>query len=786
MKKIFLLALISLPFVGFCSFDYDYDGVTVRVDRVRRFLWSSFGKVQGSASSSDTFYPSSEDSLYGYFFANTFAIGVRARNNITSVTVPGSPGFVPGSSLNQTVTNSVYCTTNGVGCNASLLIFPRFGSLFSSVAALVRNGYSGPGFKDVYTSFDSPFTYYCINVDFPTLVSDVLSSTNTLYRSLLLSHLNSIQSNVQSIALDLGGLQYSVDHGNNILSNIDQSVSSVLPSLYDTTNILSSIDLSSSVLVSNTSDLVSNTSSLLSGVDLLHDDWTVANIDVFLGDDTQAWIDFLSLAVSGGLISQSDADSYSSVLRSTDPSRSKSYSIPDSRRRFYVKRQIKNTVVEAQKLRGKYQTLRNALSSNNDFTSDIAFVFRNFGNMSGITELVNYGDLTRSWQDQLRQDLQDWKHSDERGILNVRDDIRNNFSYRDPRSGTNDLPFTSFLTNFVTHVITNSIVQSSVTISSNIVEQAETTRKLFEDKLFDPNSDGVNVRIKWPLRYESTSEVNVHDAALDDLLHNIMSYTTTMSNLLEGAIISFSNNATNKIDFSPLTDLLTNLTVAVSNNSSYLLLDHYADYITNNYYSSSVASFERDFPTVYSNLCEYGLSPNGDGFFWSLFGSSLLYQSGLVGQLLEDMATVRRFADDHIEGGFSGGVTSLIQQMPSSTDLADRVNQASNEVLRIEAAANTFYSSFSILTNSSVSAFSPFRGVFSSVPDDLVFFKTGNEQYITIPVSQGGNAWLVIRLCFSFSLVAVNVILFPKFVLMVIVLLSKLSKRFVKFVPTDR
>ena len=147
---------------------------------------------------------------------------------------------------------------------------------------------------------------------------------------------------------------------------------------------------------------------------------------------------------------------------------------------------------------------------------------------------------------------------------------------------------------------------------------------------------------------------------------------------------------------------------------------------------------------------------------------------------------MRQFADDHIDGGFSGGVTSLIEKMPSSSDLADRVNMASNEVLKIEAAANSFYASYSSMTNNAVSAFSPFRGIFSSVPEELVFFKTGNDQYITIPVSQGDNAWSVIRLCFSFSVVAVNVILFPKFVLMAIVLLSKLSKRFVKFVPTDR
>lgn len=90
------------------------------------------------------------------------------------------------------------------------------------------------------------------------------------------------------------------------------------------------------------------------------------------------------------------------------------------------------------------------------------------------------------------------------------------------------------------------------------------------------------------------------------------------------------------------------------------------------------------------------------------------------------------------------------------------------------------------MTNFSYSAFSPFRGLFDSVPESLVFFKTGNDQYITIPVGDVPNAWLVIRLGVSFFLAAVNVILFPKFVLWVVLLFSKLSRRFVKFVPTDK
>lgn len=228
---------------------------------------------------------------------------------------------------------------------------------------------------------------------------------------------------------------------------------------------------------------------------------------------------------------------------------------------------------------------------------------------------------------------------------------------------------------------------------------------------------------------------------------------------------------------------LTNNNNIAFDSFSALLLDNYQDYVSNGYYAASLDSFREKCPSVYSNLVDLGLSPSGNGDFWSLFGSSLLYQSELVGNVIDDLNTVREFADNHIEGGFSAGIRSIVDKFPSKTEIQDYVNTASNVISDVNSKRLAFISSFDSATNATFSAFSPFAGTFESVPDQLVFFKTGNDQYITIPVGEQATAWQIIRYGISFCLAAVNLLLLPKFLLLVVRLFSPLGKSIIKVDP---
>ena len=281
---------------------------------------------------------------------------------------------------------------------------------------------------------------------------------------------------------------------------------------------------------------------------------------------------------------------------------------------------------------------------------------------------------------------------------------------------------------------------------------------------------------KWENFYNMVSSFNDQNHIDLVAVTNSFSSLSSLSNLLA------------KID-EHLTNSLPNLTnfAIVSSSFSALLLDHYEDYISNSVYSSSISKLESDYPSVYSNLLEFGLSPSGDGDFWTLFGSSLIQLDILADNFISDMALVRKFADDHIEGGFFAGINSIVEMFPSSSQLGDDLDNATNRLYEISLASTNLVLNFESVTNIAPSVFKPFADSFDSPPSgDIVFFKTANNHYVSIPVHEQSSVWSLLRMGIAFALIAVQFILFPKFVLMIVVLFDRLSSRFIKFVPTDR
>lgn len=278
---------------------------------------------------------------------------------------------------------------------------------------------------------------------------------------------------------------------------------------------------------------------------------------------------------------------------------------------------------------------------------------------------------------------------------------------------------------------------------------------------------------KWENFYNMVSSFKDQNHIDLVAVTNSLSSISSLSNLLAKIDEHLTNSLPN----------LTNLAIA-SSSFSALLLDHYDDYISNSVYASSISKLQSDYPSVYSNLLDFGLSPSGDGDFWSLFGSSLIQLDLLADNFISDMALVRKFADDNIQGGFSSGISSIVEVMPKKEDLVSAASSASNVVLSLDLSSTNLVSAFHSVTSRADSVFSPFRGSFETPPSDLVLFKTGNDKYITIPIHEHPEAFRLMRWGFAFALAAVNFIFFPKFVLMLVMLFSKLSQRFVKFYPS--
>lgn len=752
MKSRFLIAFVALPFVGVADFSASD---IVSYGRICAYWYSS----SDATSSNILLSPSDAHSVCSFLYSSSLGIEISG-NRIThpNFTIAFSTNFSSSASIDTPL--QCVTTFNSASRYYSALVLPEVSSVYSTVFALVKNGYTSPSLYPVYDSGNVKR----FNFVFSEIISDVFSSTNTVYRSLVLSSLSSI--------------------GQSVL-NIDSGVSELRPVLSDIKDINTSISSNSVEQSSSLRDIstnsflaVSNLVDVVGGLGTLHDDNLANSIASFLGDDTDAWCGFVDWAVQNGYMLEAYGLEYQNALRETDPQRKgRSYSIPDSHRRFFVKNQIKHGVVEAVKMRGKYQGLMTAIV--NGHVGEISSIGNTFN--ADVISHINNGNIERSdWRAELRQQLQDWKHSDETGILNVVDKvgkavdaINRNLETQFPNS-TNTQSFTQFVTNYVTRVITNSIERTGDNISSNVQDSASKTRDLLNDTLFNPDYDGVNVRIKFPLRYRHTEEVNVHDAGLD----NLGSYFSSLDSKFD----RYGQDNSGKWeelfqrwdrDLPELTNLvfqiLCSLTNGVfnTNGNSYLLLDHYASYISNGVYSSSVDYLHQINTNIFDRLSEFGLSSDNA---WTLFGSSILYFDDIVSTLFSDLDKVHSEYSRYSGGkSFFQSYRDTLDLFPSQSNLDywlsvtnvanDVTNSLSDVVFRINSFSNMAYS-----------VFRPFRG-YDSLPSNLVFMKMANEKYITIPVQDQPQLWYVLRCGIAFGVVAVNFILFPRFFLLLLRLL---------------
>lgn len=223
MKNRFLLVAAFFPLLVFANFQYE-DYIIERMDIYR---YSSFDVA-------DRFYscsPSSEDDLLSTLSSSIFAMKFNTVNY--QISVPSTILSSSGSSTQPrwNIYARYYDGSSYSSVCLSPFILPRLSSFYRSIPTLFQLGYRGPGFSFISNSGNN----YCINVNYPLLVSDVLSSTNTVFRQALLSSLSALQTSISNIQVDLGQFQddYSFVNAShfNISNVIDYAAAdSVIPS----------------------------------------------------------------------------------------------------------------------------------------------------------------------------------------------------------------------------------------------------------------------------------------------------------------------------------------------------------------------------------------------------------------------------------------------------------------------------------------------------------------------------------------------------------------------------
>lgn len=708
MKK-FLLALVLLPLVSFGNVDYL---LTNGVGQVRIYIYTG---LSSSSVSYESFTAQNDSqTLLTVYQNNKFGIRLYLDgDDIRNPAIDVSPSRTWG------IDRQVSLYTNGYFTGIAYYS-PRdisfLNDLYVLASELFFSGYRGTGID--YIGSASTGEYF--NFSYRDAISDILSSTNTVYRSLVLSHLLQINNSLSSIGSSVGTINTDYQTVNNLSLNPSKQ------------NLLDS--------AANPSSLNAN-SSIASNLDRLYG----SSYSGREAEITKALSDLARSQLQAAWLSTLDPDSP-----------------------FYMQN-LDNIISDPDTFQ------KAALQGGGGGGSALANIMRDVKKLS-----------TNDWVSGVTNQLANNRASITNQLAHMFDDdsnpVTSHLNNIDNSAGSIDDRLARGITVAVVNSGANSVLVSldgPINIDQTQFNSLSVPLGSLQNTVSDWYSDwysffSVSSPVyKWENFYNMVSAFKDQNHIDLSAVTNSLSSLSSLSNLLAKIDEHLTNSLPN----------LTNLSIA-SSSFSALLLDHYEDYISNSVYASSISKLQSDYPSVYSNLVDFGLSPSGDGDFWSLFGSSLIQLDLLADNFISDMALVRKFADDNIQGGFSAGISSIVEVMPKKEDIVSAASSASNVVSALDLSSTNLVSAFHSVTSRADSVFSPFRGSFETPPSDLVLFKTGNDKYITIPIHEHPEAFRLMRWGFAFALAAVNFIFFPKFVLMLVMLFSKLSQRFVKFYPS--
>ena len=198
---------------------------------VRVFSYSA----DHSTSNVLTFSGVSSENFALPFYNNVFGLNVRGVGAVGStprLLVVPSPSADSLTNRNGNISFPISFSDANIGNTTvwnGISHSPALSSLFSFSVSVIASGYSGPGLDDL--GGNAINHYY--NFNYKIVVGNILSSTNNVYRALLLNHLSQIQSSVVSIDTGVSALVPSVDRIADINSSLSSDYRAVNDSYLD-------------------------------------------------------------------------------------------------------------------------------------------------------------------------------------------------------------------------------------------------------------------------------------------------------------------------------------------------------------------------------------------------------------------------------------------------------------------------------------------------------------------------------------------------------------------------
>lgn len=767
MKKIFIFSLFFSLFFP-CFSDDEY-------------FFSNYWKFSGSTTTKVGYNSITSDFTTIQLVAANFPRAIRMDIKSGSV-VYNSNSSIPAL---DSFPNFIRCVSNG-----SLVPFnsyPVLIALDNIACGLVHMGFTNVTTQAASLSYDFQSQnnlYLQFNCRVLNLIGAALSSTNTPFRSYVLDHLDLISSDVRQLVL-------------NSSSGLG-SLSSLLGVSSSAADSLSSIDSSIDLLLNDVRSILDRVYS-----------------DPYVSDFTNS-INFL---LSHGKISSDFASSVLNTYSSIDSPLTRALFASTVKSRVDVYDNTHEFINEIALEEGNLTLIGGFLNTDvvdaliGDYDDPPSRGSKSVSTRTSIkSQLKSWREEVKKqledWKADLSKQLEDWKTSDQSGYLNIRNSISNNFETTRKDSNGNDSHeyFTDHLDrtwNDSNHFISNSFDFISKTYYQNI---SNTITHLFD------SSGAIPVEIKEPI---DGAAVLVRDPSLERFSFEFMNVMSNFTDLVFSQPIHVQ--MTNSFDF--LDDWLEEWRKWVDEDTFYELsqsfydfkgiwetnaLPFFADYRSsfieedNNFYKSAFDIVRgSSHSNVLDRLCFYGLSTEPEsGNFFNLFTSFALLQSEIAASLLDAKDLVNDLASS--SSWFDGfSVFSAARQVSDSIPSRSRIEQivatASEGTNLVLSSSTDLLDSFGLITNLSSHVFSVFRTSSTSLPDYIVLFHLrtspgisgSSVRDVTIPVGTVPALWLTIRLAIAFGICAVNIILFPKFLLKLALLFMPLFKKSLPFLKAS-
>lgn len=408
------------------------------------------------------------------------------------------------------------------------------------------------------------------------------------------------------------------------------------------------------------------------------------------------------------------------------------------------------------------------------------------------TNLTNYTRLSTNWQESVKKDLQDW-----------RNDVTNRLSHMfddgvGVKGGNNTSPVVvsgayggpvgvagtvhAVIDNLTLGVQIDKPVQIDHTQLNQIAAGYDSivdAVQSFHDSFTDFTTSG-NKPFNWIAYYNMFYDFSnsVQSNHVDQI-----SLLSSLTNLM----FNYTQNFTNDLIFS-ISNALVGLS-AVSND--YMLLTDYANYINSSGLSDLIDIMDDD---TYSDLKDelLGISSldqaDSYGRWWRYFtglvtvsaNSSLKISNLLSGH----EKTIHDLSEEPGAKSLLDHFSDLLESIPSQTDIDDKSNQLTNSIdstgfsallVDIDTMSNSF---------NNVSRFFD-RG--STLPQSITLdlglgspSASANPNPIVLPLSKYRGIMDLLHYGIAFSYCVVNLILLPKFILLLIHLFDKVWRGYDK------